>query len=55
MDDDERYLRRMAQVEAAQDVTALMAGEALDRDAVLADSAAQRMLAERLSDEPQWA
>jgi hypothetical protein len=52
--DDERYLRRMAQVEAAPDVTELLSGEKLDRDAVLTDDAAQRMIAERLSDEPQW-
>ena len=53
--DEQRYLERAEFVEAQPDVTGLLTDEAYDRDATAADDAAQRMIAERLSDDEQWA
>jgi hypothetical protein len=51
--DAERYLRRAACVEAAPDVTALLAAEALGRRVADVDAAAQRLTAD--ADDGQWA
>jgi hypothetical protein len=50
-DDAARYARRAAYVAAHPDVTGLLTAEALDRNRALADDAAQREIAERLTDE----
>ena len=53
-DDEERYLRRIEQLERTPDVGALMTGEKFDRDADAAAAAAARIKAEFAGDEEQW-